>query len=218
MSEPDGVWAKAFFWASGLKDRLHAAIAPAGNATPNGVTVGVAGLAAPSAGHLVLGGAGEKIVAAKVKALGWKILARNWRPEQEDKRRFGPVAARSRGLELDLVALDAETLVFVEVRTRTTKLLTAKSAQQDVLDPVRLLNKSKRERFLRAARAWLLYKDMWHYPCRFDLFCVGCVRADSSARASGCVLPDSGFSIEHYSNVLEDCHAMDSRDAAWQPW
>ena len=163
----------------------------------------------------MLGAAGEEVVAAKAKALGWKILARNWRPEQEDARRFGRVAPRSRGLELDLVALDSGALVFVEVRTRTTSVSSVTATPHtDLLDPSRLFSKGKQGRFLRAARCWLLYKDMWHYSCRFDLFCVGC----ASGEAIGGTLAASNFSIEHYSNVLEDCHAMDSRNTTWQPW
>lgn len=44
---------------------------------------------------------GEDFVAAALKAKGWTICARNWR------RREG---------EIDIIALDGETLVFVEVK------------------------------------------------------------------------------------------------------
>ena len=49
------------------------------------------------------GAEGEEAAAAHLCRLGWKLLARNW---------------RSRQLELDIVAEDGETLVFVEVKTR----------------------------------------------------------------------------------------------------
>lgn len=226
MSDPEGILAKALFWMTGRKGGASAS-APncvgcgiseiSGAGTRTGSRTGSSDTTGHSSspGHLLLGAAGEEVVAAKAKALGWKILARNWRPEQEDARRFGRVAPRSRGLELDVVALDSGTLVFVEVRTRTTGVSSAEAAaHNDLLDPSRLFGKSKQGRFLRAARCWLLYKDMWHYPCRFDLFCVG----SASGEASGGALEVSSFSIEHYSNVLEDCHAMDSRNTTWQPW
>jgi putative endonuclease len=50
-----------------------------------------------------LGRTGEQLAAAHLERLGYAIVARNHRT------RFG---------ELDLVAADAETLVFVEVKTR----------------------------------------------------------------------------------------------------
>ncbi len=50
------------------------------------------------------GRAGEAFVAGRLERAGYRILDRNW---------------RVRGGELDLVALDGETLVFVEVKVRT---------------------------------------------------------------------------------------------------
>lgn len=49
------------------------------------------------------GNAAEAFVAGRLERSGWRILDRNW---------------RVRGGELDIVALDGETLVFVEVRVR----------------------------------------------------------------------------------------------------
>jgi putative endonuclease len=50
------------------------------------------------------GSAGEAFVAGRLERAGYRILDRNW---------------RVRGGELDLVALDGETLVFVEVKVRS---------------------------------------------------------------------------------------------------
>ncbi|MBR6624776.1 MAG: YraN family protein, partial [Mailhella sp.] len=49
------------------------------------------------------GAEGEDAAAAHLCRLGWKILDRNW---------------RSRHLELDIVAEERDTVVFVEVKTR----------------------------------------------------------------------------------------------------
>ena len=51
-----------------------------------------------------LGARGETIAAAYLEGLGYRILERNW---------------RTRSGELDLIARDGETLVAVEVKTRS---------------------------------------------------------------------------------------------------
>jgi len=52
-----------------------------------------------------LGRFGEDVAAAHLTELGWAILDRNWR------RSFG---------ELDIVAREDDTVVFVEVKTRSS--------------------------------------------------------------------------------------------------
>jgi putative endonuclease len=56
----------------------------------------------PTDARKTLGRRGEQLAAAHLERLGWVILARN------HHTRFG---------ELDIVALDGETLVFAEVKT-----------------------------------------------------------------------------------------------------
>ncbi len=51
-----------------------------------------------------IGGRGEELVARRLEADGYEVIARNW---------------RVRGGELDIVALQGEELVFVEVRVRS---------------------------------------------------------------------------------------------------
>lgn len=50
---------------------------------------------------------GERVAARHVQAAGWAVLARNWRSPSREVRG-----------ELDLLALDGDTLVVVEVKTR----------------------------------------------------------------------------------------------------
>jgi putative endonuclease len=57
----------------------------------------------PSRARKNLGASGERLAADYLAQRGYEILARN---------------VRTRAGEIDLVALDADTLVFVEVRTR----------------------------------------------------------------------------------------------------
>ena len=48
------------------------------------------------------GRSGESLVAANLEAGGWTIVGRNW---------------RTRRGEIDIIALEADTLVFIEVKT-----------------------------------------------------------------------------------------------------
>lgn len=89
-----------------------------------------------------------------LREMDWKILARNW---------------RSGHLELDIVAEDHDTLVFVEVKTR---------ASGGMQRPYEALTAAKKKRLIRAAQAWQAAHDAWSRPCRFDLICVT-VGADS---------------------------------------
>jgi putative endonuclease len=73
----------------------------------------------------------EALAAALLEARGLRIVARNWR--------------RPEG-ELDLVADDAGTCVFVEVRSRTG---------EDSGHPLEAISARKRARVIRAARLYL---------------------------------------------------------------
>jgi putative endonuclease len=73
---------------------------------------------------------GEDLAAEHFSNLGYEVLARNHRT------RFG---------ELDLVAYDGETLVFVEVKTR----------RSDSREPWENLHDRKRSQVRRMAVAWL---------------------------------------------------------------
>lgn len=56
----------------------------------------------PSSRRVDIGAAGEEQLAAFLSAAGWLIIARNW---------------RTRRGEIDIIAVEADTLVFVEVKT-----------------------------------------------------------------------------------------------------
>ena len=131
------------------------------------------------------GAEGEEAAAEHLRRLGWKILDRNW---------------RSRQLELDIVAEEKGTLVFVEVKTR---------AEGGLQSPFEALTPTKKERLCRAAEAWLEAHDAWGRPCRFDLVCV-------TSRAGT-------YQTELIRNVIEygeqsPRNALGRRDSSWQPW
>ncbi|MGH2707660.1 MAG: YraN family protein [Actinomycetota bacterium] len=91
---------------------------------------------------------GEEAAARYLRRRGWTILARNWRV------RVG---------ELDLVVRKAATLVFVEVKTRTSS---------DFLEPQLGVDFSKQGRLRRVALAYLANEAPRFQDCRFDVISV----------------------------------------------
>jgi putative endonuclease len=87
--------------------------------------------------HLV-GRRGERIAAGHLRRRGWSILACN---------------VRTREGEIDLIARDRATLVFVEVKTRSVRSGRA-SIREDQL-PLAGLGARQRARLRRLATAWL---------------------------------------------------------------
>lgn len=94
-----------------------------------------------------LGQTGEEIARRYLQSRGYRIVGRNWRC------RFG---------ELDLIARDGDTLVFVEVKTRT---------QDGFGGPEGAVTPRKRARIVAAARAYLRVVGA-DLPVRFDVVAV----------------------------------------------
>jgi putative endonuclease len=92
----------------------------------------------------VVGANAEEAAARFLVSHGLAIVARNYRT------RFG---------EIDLIARDGQTLVFVEVRLRTHAGFGGAAESVD---------SSKRERIIAAARAYLARMGT-QPPCRFDV-------------------------------------------------
>jgi putative endonuclease len=84
--------------------------------------------------RLRIGARAEQLVADRIAAAGWRILARN---------------ARTRQGELDIVALDGETLVFIEVKAGR------EGNQFGPERPVLSVDWRKQLRVRRLATAWL---------------------------------------------------------------
>jgi putative endonuclease len=70
---------------------------------------------------------------------------------------------RAGGGEIDLVALSGETLVFVEVKSRSSTAFG---------EPAEAVDRAKRRRLVRAARAFLAGKRMLDRPRRYDVASV----------------------------------------------
>jgi len=104
-----------------------------------------------------LGRRGERLAARHLKRQGLKILAENYRC---------PVG------EIDLILLDrstrssgAETIVFVEVKTRTSDHYT---------DPEAAVNADKQRRIRKVASYYVSRHDAQDYNLRFDIVAVVC--------------------------------------------
>jgi putative endonuclease len=91
---------------------------------------------------------GEALAALILRLKGYRIEARNWRC---------PLG------ELDVVAWDRDTLVFVEVKTRSGS--TAGSPEEAV-DP------RKQARLVQLAQAYLAHVRGPAPPCRFDVVTI----------------------------------------------
>lgn len=89
------------------------------------------------------GAAGEALAAQYLAARGVQTVERNF---------------RCRGGEIDLIAVDGETLVFIEVRVR---------ARSDYGGARASIDYHKQRRILRAAKFYLAGKPA--RPCRFDV-------------------------------------------------
>lgn len=95
-----------------------------------------------------LGRRGEELAVAFLEGRGCRVLARNYRC------RLG---------EVDLVARDGETLVFVEVKTRRSLAFGG---------PGEAVGAAKKARLVRVARHYLYRHGLTNVPCRFDVVAV----------------------------------------------
>jgi putative endonuclease len=91
------------------------------------------------------GDKGEELICEKLVERGMEILARN---------------VTERFAELDIVAWDSDTLVFVEVRTRRNDLLG---------HPAETIDDRKQKKIRRAAEAFLVKRAIPPCPVRFDV-------------------------------------------------
>jgi putative endonuclease len=96
--------------------------------------------------HLRLGARGEKMAGAFLRRQGYRILYRNFRARH--------------GGEVDIVCRDRDTLVFVEVKTRTG---------EEFGRPVEAVNAAKRKLISRGALTWLQLLDNPDILVRFDV-------------------------------------------------
>lgn len=102
-----------------------------------------AGLSKEQVGRL-----GEKLGARFLRRRGYRVVARNY--------------MCSAG-EVDLIALDQDSVVFVEVKTRR---------DDTTGHPEDAVNFRKRRKLTAVARCYLLQTGAQHRPCRFDVIAI----------------------------------------------
>lgn len=106
-----------------------------------------------SSHNQIIGRRGEDAAAMYLERVGFEVIERNW------KCRYG---------EADIIAWDEDTLVFVEVKTRTG---TEQGLPEDAVTP------AKRRKYEMIAYAYLRDHDVSDCPVRFDV--VGLLVIDS---------------------------------------
>ena len=114
-----------------------------------------------------LGQRGERAAEKFLKRQGYLIVARG------ERDRIG---------ELDLVAVDGRTVVFIEVKTRTS---------HDAGHPVEAIDADKQRRLTRVALSYLKRHDLLECSARFDVVAV--TWPESAKRPT----------IEHFRNAFE---------------
>lgn len=95
-----------------------------------------------------LGSQAERAAERELRRQGYRIVARN---------------VRAAGGELDLVALQGDTVCFVEVRSRSAG---------DLASALRSVGVAKRRQLTKLARAFLRQRRLEGVPARFDVVAV----------------------------------------------
>ncbi|MBU1207410.1 MAG: YraN family protein [Proteobacteria bacterium] len=98
--------------------------------------------------RLSLGKKGEDLAIAYLEKLKYKILARNYQCAVG---------------EMDIIARDRDTLVFIEVKTRATK---------DFGGPAAAVNGRKQRQLSKVALNYLNQKKLSDVPARFDVVAI----------------------------------------------
>jgi len=101
-----------------------------------------------------LGWRGEAAAVAYLERVGMTVVERNWRCSSG---------------EVDIVALDGETLVIVEVKTRRTD--SAGSAEEAV-------SPTKQKRLARIARHYIAHAGLDGCDVRFDVIAIRPIGTD----------------------------------------
>lgn len=102
------------------------------------------------AAHLATGRSGELAAFFYLRRQGYIVVARGWR------------SGRLRG-DIDLIAWEADTLCFIEVKTRTTR---------DVATAEAAVDEDKRRTLRRLARSYLRQLPVQEVPARFDILSI----------------------------------------------
>lgn len=103
-----------------------------------------------------IGARGEAAAAAFLARAGMTVVDRNW---------------RCKAGEIDIVALDGDTLVVVEVKTRRTP---AKGSPEEAVSP------AKQRKLVRLAEAYIAYMGTEPTSTRFDVVAIRPIAVDKA--------------------------------------
>lgn len=117
-----------------------------------------------------LGRRGERAAARYLRRKGYRILLRNY---------------RCAGGEIDLICSEGDTIVFVEVKARTS---------DEKQEPQEAMRWTQRRRIENAARYFLMQRGVRDRPCRFDV-------------VTAVWPPDDAPQIEHFPDAFQATRA-----------
>jgi putative endonuclease len=106
------------------------------------------GFSTMSQARVALGKTGEDLACAELERRGYAIVARRY---------------RQRGGEIDVVARDGPTLVFVEVKARET---------HDFGEAAEAVTAFKQRRIVQLALDYMTRHHVSNCPCRFDVVAI----------------------------------------------
>ncbi|MFB0564569.1 MAG: YraN family protein [Candidatus Aminicenantaceae bacterium] len=112
-----------------------------------------------------LGKSGEETALEYLKNKNYRIIKRNYR--------------FLRG-EIDIIAYDKNTLVFIEVKTRRSKVFGL---------PEESVTPRKQNQIRKIAQGFLAKNDLKNIVCRFDVLSLSCCEKD-------------GYKIKHIQNAF----------------
>ena len=98
--------------------------------------------------RVLLGKTGEDLACLELQHRGYAIIARRH---------------RCRGGELDIIARDGPTLVFIEVKARDSR---------EFGDAAEAVTWQKRRRIVRLASEYVMRHHLGDSPCRFDVVSI----------------------------------------------
>src|SRR5437879_3997658 len=117
----------------------------------------------------IMGKRGEDLACGELERRGYAILARRY---------------RVRGGELDIIARDGATLVFVEVKARATR---------EFGDAAEGVTPMKQLRLTRLATEYLMRHHLHDCPCRFDVVSILFDASGPHAGAADVVVIQNAF-------------------------
>jgi putative endonuclease len=98
--------------------------------------------------RIAMGKTGEDLACAELEKRGYEIITRRH---------------RTRGGEIDIIAKDGPTWVFVEVKARDS---------HEFGDAAEAVTPFKRRRIARLARDYVTRQQLSNCPCRFDVVAI----------------------------------------------